>query len=221
MAQKNILLVDDSQVFLMGLKMAFKAAEWVGDIHEARSQEQALKLLALHDDINLAVIDVCLEKRADGLELIRQINESHPSVKTLVLSQYKNPDFICKAIVSGAHAYIAKDSNADVIVSASKNVAEGCCIFFGDTISKELVTSLFGGADNIKAGKPHQLSVQELAVLQYAASGYGNLQIAKVMNISSNTVESYKERIKNKLGYDTIIECVVFAVNYGLIRFEE
>ena len=221
MAQKNILLVDDSQVFLMGLELAFKAADWVGEIHEARSQGEALKVLASHDDINLAVIDVCLEKRADGLELIRHINETHPMVKTLVLSQYKNPDFICRAIVSGAHAYIAKDSTADVIVSASKNVAEGCCIFFGDTISRDLVTRLFGDADNVRTGKPHQLSVQELAVLNYAASGYGNLQIAKVMNISSNTVESYKERIKNKLGYDTLIECVAFAVSNGLISFKD
>lgn len=222
MAQtKKILLVDDSQIFLMGLRMAFQAADWVDGIFEARNQDQALKMLESHDDISLAIIDVCLEKRADGLELIRQIKDKHPAVKTLVLSQYKNPDFICRAIVSGAYAYIAKDSEADVIVSASKNVADGCCIFFGDTISKDLLTRLFGNADNIKAGKPHQLSVQELAVLQYAASGYGNAQIATVMNISSNTVESYKERIKNKLGYDTIIECVAFAVSNGLIGFKD
>ena len=118
MAQtKKILLVDDSQIFLMGLRMAFHAADWVDGIFEARNQDQALKMLESHDDISLAIIDVCLEKRADGLELIRQIKDKHPAVKTLVLSQYKNPDFICRAIVSGAYAYIAKDSEADVIVS--------------------------------------------------------------------------------------------------------
>lgn len=222
MAQtKKILLVDDSQIFLMGLRMAFQAADWVDGIYEARNSDQALKMLEQNDDISLAIIDVCLEKRADGLELIRQIKDKHTGVKTLVLSQYKNPDFICQAIVSGAYAYIAKDSEADVIVSASKSVADGCCIFFGDTISKDLLTRLFGNADNIRNGKPHQLSVQELAVLQYAASGYGNTQIATLMNISSNTVDSYKERIKNKLGYDTIIECVAFAVGNGLIGFKD
>ena len=92
MAQtKKILLVDDSQIFLMGLRMAFQTADWVHEIFEARNSDQALKMLELHGDINLAIIDVCLEKRADGLELIRQVKDKYPSVKTLVLSQYKNP----------------------------------------------------------------------------------------------------------------------------------
>ena len=82
MAQtKKILLVDDSQIFLMGLRMAFQAADWVDGIYEARNQDQALKMLESHDDISLAIIDVCLEKRADGLELIRQIKDKHPAVK--------------------------------------------------------------------------------------------------------------------------------------------
>lgn len=216
---KNILLADDSQIFLMGLKMAFKTAEWINEIYEARRPDEALKILAAHDDISLAVVDACLEKMADGLDLIRQMKQSYPSVRTLVLSHYKTPDFICNAIISGARAYIAKDSSAEVILSASKNVAEGCCIFFGDTIPAELLAKLFGNADNMKEGKPHQLSIQEMTVLQYAASGYSNSQIAKVMNIAPNTVESYKERIKNKLGYDTIIECVAFAISNGMIRF--
>jgi len=221
MAQKNILLVDDSQIFRMGLKMAFQAADWVGQILEAGSEDEALKVLGANDDMTLAVIDVCLKNRADGLELIKKIRKSFPGVKTLVLSEYKNPEYICNAILSGANAYIAKDSSADMIMSAARNVIDGCCIFFGDTIPTELLARLFGGADNLKAGKPHQLSVQELSVLKYAASGYSNSQIATIMNISSNTVESYKERIKNKLGYDTIIECVAFAVSNGLIGFKD
>ena len=59
---------------------------------------------------------------------------------------------------------------------------------------------------------------RELEVLQLPTSGYSNAQIASALNISLNTVDSYKERVKTKFGLDSIVECVARAVADGIVN---
>lgn len=215
----KILIVDDSQVFVMGLRLALKSFADVTEILEAGTVPEALSRLKANPDIDVAVVDVSIEQENDGLGLVASIKESFPSTRILVLSQYKNPYFIYKSISSGAKAYLAKDSAPEVIVKAIRDVVDGNCMFFGDTISPELLSGLFGAPDRKSYDKPNLLTSKELSVLQFITSGYSNSQIASAMDISSNTVESYKERIKSKFGYDTIIECVACALHKGLVEF--
>jgi len=217
----NVLLVEDSRVFVMGLKMALRAESDIGDVYAAANVAEARAILNTHPDIKIAIVDVCLDEEMDGLKLVAEIKDKYPKVKSFVLSQYKDPYYIYKAINSGARAYIAKDSSPDVIIGTIRNVMSGSCTFFGDTITPEMLVSLFGNADNARSGKPFQLTSKELDVLQYITQGYSNSQIATALGIASNTVESYKERIKGKLGYDSIIECVAFALKKGLVLFRD
>jgi len=62
-----------------------------------------------------------------------------------------------------------------------------------------------------------RMTVRELEVLQLASSGYSNAQIASALEISVNTVDSYKERIKSKFGPDSIVECVATAAAKGIV----
>ena len=132
-------------------------------------------------------------------------------------SHYKRPAYILKAITSGASAYLAKDSAPESIVKAIVDVAAGKCLFFGETIDATRITRLFGGEENLEARKPQGLTPRELEVLQLTTSGYSNAQIASALEISLNTVDSYKERIKGKFGLDSIVECVARAVADGIV----
>ena len=213
----NVLLVEDSAVFVMGLKLALSGNSSFGNIESVSSPGAAVAFLNAHPGTHIAVVDITLEAETDGLTLLGILRDAFPGIKSLVLSHYKIPDYILRAITSGACAYLAKDSAPEAIVQAICDVAEGKCLFFGETIDSAKILRIFGSKENLEARKPQGLTPRELDVLQLTSSGYSNSQIASAMEISVNTVDSYKERIKGKFGLDSIIECVATAAAKGIV----
>lgn len=213
----NVLLIEDSAVFVMGLKLALSAGPSFGNVDSVASPGAAVAYLNAHPETDIAVVDITLEAESDGLTLLGILREAFPGVKTLVLSHYKNPAYILRAITSGACAYLAKDSAPESIVEAITDVAAGKCLFFGETIDSAKILRIFGGEENLSARKPQGLTPRELDVLQFTVSGYSNSQIASALEISVNTVDSYKERIKVKFGLDSIVECVAIAAAKGIV----
>ena len=213
----NVLLIEDSAVFVMGLRLALGAADGFGAVDSVATPGSAVSFLNSHPETDIAVVDISLEAETDGLTLLGIIRDAFPAVKTLVLSHYKKPAYILRAISSGACAYLAKDSSPESIVQAIKDVDSGQCLFFGETIDSAKITRVFGGEEKLQARKPQGLTPRELEVLQLATSGYSNPQIASALEISLNTVDSYKERIKGKFGLDSIVECVAHAVADGIV----
>ena len=212
-----ILLIEDSAVFVMGLKLALDAEKAIGPIASVSTPGAAVAYLNAHPETALAVVDITLEAETDGLTLLGIIRDAFPTVRTLVLSHYKNPAYILRAITSGASAYLAKDSAPESIVQAIMDVAQGRCLFFGETIDADKITRIFGGKEKLEARKPQGLTPRELEVLQLTTSGYSNGQIAAALEITLNTVDSYKERIKGKFGLDSMVECVAHAVAKGIV----
>ena len=213
----NLLLIEDSAVFVMGLKLALSADPAFGSVEHVASPGAAVAFLNAHPETHVAVVDISLEAETDGLTLLGIIRDAFPAVKTLVLSHYKKPAFILRAISSGACAYLAKDSSPESIVDAIMDVAAGKCLFFGETIDSGKILRSFGGKENLNARKPQGLTPRELEVLQLTSSGYSNGQIASALEITVNTVDSYKERIKGKFGLDSIVECVATAAAKGIV----
>ena len=212
-----ILLIEDSAVFVMGLKLALGAEKAIGSIASVSTPGAAVAYLNAHPETALAVVDITLEAETDGLTLLGIIRDAFPTVRTLVLSHYKNPAYILRAITSGASAYLAKDSVPESIVQAIMDVAQGRCLFFGETLDADKITRIFGGKEKLEARKPQGLTPRELEVLQLTTSGYSNGQIAAALEITLNTVDSYKERIKGKFGLDSMVECVAHAVAKGIV----
>ena len=186
----NVLLIEDSTVFVMGLKLALMANKGFAEVESVATPGSAVAFLNAHPQTDVAVVDISLELETDGLTLLGILREAFPAVRTLVLSHYKKPAYILSAITSGACAYLDKDSTPDAIVKAVLEVASGKSLFFGETIDSALITRLFGGKENLAARKPQGLTARELEVLQLTTSGYSNTQIASAMGIALNTVDS-------------------------------
>ena len=214
----NVLLVEDSTVFAMGLKMALEGRSDVGLAAHVLTSGSAVAYLNAHPEVDVAVVDIFLEQQTDGLTLLGILREAFPHVAALVLSHYKTPAYIIQSITYGARGYLAKDSAPEEIANAIVKAFAGDCVFFGDTLPVKDITRLFGGEDKVQARRPQNLSPKELEVLQLVTSGYSNAQIAAAMGVATTTVDSYKERIKAKFGLDTIVECVAHAVASDLVQ---
>jgi DNA-binding NarL/FixJ family response regulator len=215
----NLIIVDDSPLHIIGLKTVLKCDERMGSVYQAGCPDEAMEQLKQHLDIDVAIIDICMRGDADGLDLAEKIRDDYPSVRTMILSQFKNGRYIYRALLAKSKAYLAKDSSPELVVDAICNVYNGNCIFFGDTIEKEILENMFGGEKNLEKIKPFSLSVREMEVLQYVTDGFSSKEIGVIMNITQSTVETNKDRIKNKLGLKTIAECVAFGIKHGITDF--
>jgi len=212
----KILLTEDSTVFAMGLRMALESEDMT--MSHVKGPAEAMAFLKSHPETDVAIVDISLEQETDGITLLENIKTSFPSVRTMVLTHYKHPGYILLAISAGAGAFLSKDSSPDDIRKAVRKVAADYSLFFGETIPNALIRSIFGDEKDLQERKPAELSGKEMEVLQLITSGYSNSQIASVLNIAQNTVETYKERIKGKFGLDTMIECVASAVAKGMVK---
>lgn len=214
----KVLLIEDSSVFALGLRMAL---ERNSDLHLAghvTTSGEAVAWLNAHPEVDVAIVDITLEQQTDGLTLLGILREAFPHVAALVLSHYKIPAYIIQSITYGARGYLAKDSAPAEIAAAIRSIANGNGVFFGTTLPNKEIIRLFGGEENLNARRPQDLSPKELQVLQLVTSGYSNAQIATALGVATTTVDSYKERIKTKFGLDTLVECVARAVQLELVQ---
>lgn len=214
----HVLLVEDSTVFAMGLKMALEGRDDIVVDQHVLTSGAAVAYLNTHPDVDVVVVDITLEQQTEGLTLLGILREAFPHVAALVLSHYKTPAYIIQSITYGARGYLAKDSAPAEIADAIVRASAGDCVFFGETLPVKTVVKLFGGEEKLHSRRPQNLSPRELEVLQLVTSGYSNAQIASAMDVATTTIDSYKERIKGKFGFDTLIECVAHAVASDLVE---
>lgn len=214
----QVLLVEDSTVFAMGLRLALDARPDIAVAAHVTTSGAAVAFLNAHPETTVAVVDISLEQQTDGLTLLGILREAFPHVAALVLSHYKTPSYIIQAITYGARGYLAKDSAPEEIAAAIVSAAGEDAVFFGETLPSRELIRIFGSEEQVQAHRPRGLSPKELEVLQLVTSGYSNAQIAAALQVATTTVDTYKERIKTKFGLDTLVECVAHAVQLELVE---
>ncbi|MEG0517506.1 MAG: response regulator transcription factor [Bacteroidales bacterium] len=214
----NLLIADDSRIHIMGMLSILKNAPQIGVVYQANSYEQACGILEKGHTIDVAILDISMEEEQDGIKLAEHIAKNYPTVRTMILSHYKEAKYILAALKANVRAYLAKDSSPDSIIDAIQSTSHGKGVFFGDTISYKELLDTFGNSNNLKCGKPYELTDKELETLSFIAKGYNSKETAAAMQITTSTVETYKERIKNKLGVKSMIEAFLFGVKHHFIQ---
>ena len=216
MKQISVFIVDDSQIHLEGLKIVFKQDPTIQIIGEAHNKSEVMKLMPeLLPDIVL--LDICLEKEYDGIEITKELTALYPATHVIILAHNKDRYSIINSIRSGARAYLAKDTSTEELMQTIHTVMQGKGLFLGETIPRETLCECFGNSISISNAKPYHLSEREIEVIEYLSKGYSTKEIAEILYLNSATIESHKEHIKEKLNLKTIIEIVIFAIKNNLI----
>ncbi|MDR0661515.1 MAG: response regulator transcription factor [Prevotellaceae bacterium] len=216
----KIFIVDDSQIHLEGLKLILRPHSNFKIVGETNSTKEALDLLK-NEIPDIAILDISLEKDMDGIELALAIKNTHSETKIIFLSHHKEVSYLVNALRAGASAYLAKDMDPEELIHAINATKEGKGVYFGDTIPLAVLLETFGSEDNLTKNKIFDLTNREVEVIKYLAKGYSTKEIASILDIEVNTVESHKERIKEKLNVKTIIQIVILALKKGIITLDD
>jgi len=150
----------------------------------------------------------------DGLEAARQLSALTSPPRILVLSMSESPDVCRRMLAIGATGYVLKANPSTELLDALRKTARG-----RRHVSPQLVEALLDDLTALADAPPEAgLTERELQVLRQIAAGMGPTDIARYLSISTSTVETYRARIKTKLGLHSTAELIRFAVRRGLVE---
>jgi two-component system, NarL family, response regulator YdfI len=207
----RILITDDHLIVREGLRLILETAEGVEVVGEAADGLECLALAAeLQPD--LILMDLRMPKM-DGITAIEQLRRSHPAIAIVILTTYNEDDLMLRGLQAGARGYLLKDTSLlDTIQAAAR----------GETLLKpELLARVLAAREAPRpAAAPGEESLtdRELEVLQAAALGERNKEIAYRLGISERTIKAHLASIFQKFGVDSRAAAVAIAAQRGLLR---
>lgn len=211
-----VLLVDDHAVVRQGLRALLEAEGDIAVVGEAENGREAVSL-ARKTLPDVVVMDVAMPG-LNGLEATRQIMKGLPSTKVLVLTSYGDDDYVSQLMEAGAIGYLVKQTAADDLLKAIREVKGGHTFFspvIGRRLRQQSRTVFIVGEPSPKSGK---LTSREAEVLQLVAEGLANKQIAAELAISIKTVEKHRQQAMNKLNIHDIAGLTRYAMSKGLVE---
>ena len=204
----KVLLVDDHPLFREGLKYRLSLDEEIEVAAEAENGKQALELIK-SNEFDIILMDINMPEM-DGMYVLELIKEQGINCKVLMLSMHDNKEYILGAMRHGADGYILKDVPGNELIEAIKKVISGKH-YFSSEVTEILSKELAGEQRGI-------VTRREQLVLRLISQGLNNKRIAQELNVSVRTVETHKRNIKQKLGIDSTVALMRYAIDYGLDR---
>jgi DNA-binding NarL/FixJ family response regulator len=208
----RILIVDDHPVVREGLAMQISTQPDLEVCGEAEDVAGALVLLASAQP-DLAIIDISL-KKGNGIDLIGRVKDRHPAVRILVWSMYPENLYAERALRAGAQGYLHKGRATNQLLAAIRAVLAGK-VYVSEELASGLLQRVVGG-QKLERSPIDRLSNRELEAFEAIGQGLTTERIAAVMNVSPKTVETYRARIKEKLGLNNVTELVQRAAQWVL-----
>ena len=208
----RILIADDHAVVRRGLKDIIAETSDMALVAEADSGTEALRAIATHE-CDVIVLDIALSD-INGLEVLKQIRQTHPNARVLILSVYPEAKYAERAMRSGAAGYLTKDRAPEELLEAIRKAHSGGK-YVSETFAETLATLLSGEAERL----PHEsLSDREYEAMCLLAKGLALTEIAAQLGLSDKTISSYRARILEKLNLKNTTEIVRYALQHKLVE---
>ncbi len=211
MSAWRIVLADDHQIVRAGLRLVLENELPCRVVAEAATGDEAVAYTQQQQP-DVLVTDLVMPGQS-GLEVIRQVHHLVPHTRIVVFSMYADERYVREALQSGALAYVLKESMADELVTAVRDVIAG-----QRYLSQALARRVIEAYAQPTALDPYDtLTRRERAVLTLVAMGLTSGAIAEQLGISARTVDGHRTNVLRKLGLRSLAELVRYAVQRGLL----
>jgi DNA-binding NarL/FixJ family response regulator len=207
----KVLLADDHRMVRTGIRNLLQQAGDIEVVAEVDSGEQAVAL-APASGAELVLMDISMPGM-NGLEATRLLRHKAPQLRILMLSMHEEPEYVIRAMKTGASGYVLKSADRDELLTAVRRVHAGEK-YYSPGVAGAMIE------DN-----PHQplhdpsllLTARERQILALVANGKVTKEVAEELNISPRTVETHRVNIMRKLDVANTAELIKVAVLYKLV----
>lgn len=210
----RLLIVDDHAVLRAGLRTLLNLQSDLEVVGEAAEGPEALeKVQRLQPDVVL--MDISLPGM-EGLEATAELKKRHPEVRVLILTMHEDRRYLSPALKAGASGYVVKRAADTELLEAIRAVYRGDA-FLHPSMAKVVIQDYLDSSSKQQEAAEQGLSDRERDVLRLIAEGRTYKEMAQLLGVSVKTIESYRERIKDKLRLTTRAELVRYALEKGLL----
>lgn len=214
----KLLHLDDHVLFSEGLSAVLKQRNEQLTVLSAHTVEEAFTLLGEHSDIDVILIDLSMPG-LDGYAFLHGLEERDVYTPVAVLSATDDLWKISKALKTGASGFIPKTYSSEAILSILHSIVAGDIV-----VPEEIQQALQDMPDKEPEQEQqrilssYQLGQRQLDVLALMQQGYGNEEIASVLNLSKNTIKTHARTLFSAFQVSNRIECVRYAERIGLLQ---
>ncbi len=210
----SVLIVDDHQIVREGLRLILETASGIDVAGEAADGAEALRLVA---ELNPDVVLMDLRMPGmDGLTTIERLQQEHPQVSVVILTTYNEDELMLRGLRAGARGYLLKDTDRQTLLDTIRAAARGETLLTPEIVNRILAYTT-GGVPTASSSSNIDLTDREQQVLEAAALGERNKEIAKRLGITERTVKAHLTSIYNKFGVDSRAAAIAVAAQRGLL----
>jgi two-component system, NarL family, response regulator NreC len=211
----RVILADDHAVVRAGLKAVLSSAKDIEVIGEAKNGVEAVALVERFKP-DVVVMDLSMPD-LDGTAATKQIVEKGIPTKVLVLTMHAEEDYLVPLMEAGAAGYLVKSAADRELVDAVRAIAHGD-VYVRPAAARVLAKNLTKkDPEKVNRERFEKLTQREQDVLRLVAQGFSAPEIGERLYISPKTVDTYKQRIHEKLGLSHRSDYVQFALKLGLL----
>lgn len=210
----TIVLAEDHHIVRQGLRLLLEAEVTFRLVGEAADGLEAVRLVEQFKP-NVLVTDLMIP-RLHGLEVTRQVRREHPGTKVIILSMHADEPYVMEALRNGASGYVLKDATGGDLVQAIKDVCAGRR-YLSPVLAERALTGYVERPGESDLDVYETLTNRERLVLQLAAEGSSNPDVAKKLFISPRTAETHRANLMRKLSLRSQTDLVRFAIRKGII----
>ena len=213
--QIKVAIADDHKIFRDGLKMALKDKDYLKMLWEAEDGKDLLHKLRIKQP-DVLLMDIRMPK-LDGTNAISLIRKEYEGIKIIVLTMYDQQEMITKMMEMGANAYLSKTTDPDEIYKAILTCMNDD-FYFNDLVNKAVLLKLQHKRTVRQFyPMPVKFSEKELNILKHIAQDKTTDEISKEVFLSPRTIETIRQKMKEKVGAKTIAGLVMYALRNNLI----
>ena len=192
----KIMVDDDSRIIREGMKKIFSLSEDIEVVCEAGNGYEVLEQLASHI-IDIVLLDIEMPIM-DGVKTAKLIREQYPQTKIIILTTYKEDEYIFSTIRLGVNGFLLKDSDVENIIFTIQSVDADNYIF-DPKIMPRLIDAIDNRVDTVNSKKLNKLTQHELDIARMIVNGMSNSEIASILFISEGTVKNTVSKILKKM----------------------
>jgi DNA-binding NarL/FixJ family response regulator len=207
----KVLLVEDHPMFRERMALLINKDLGMTVCGEADNVAAAMDIIR-ESQPDIAIVDISL-RGSSGLELIKDIRAQGFSLPVLVLSMHAEELYAERALRAGAKGYIMKSEASSEVLEAIRTVQRGE-VYVSRPMVGKILTRLTSTAQKSEASGVAALADRELEVFQLIGQGRNTREIAKSLNLGESTIETYRARIREKLGLRNTAELAQRAAQW-------
>ncbi|MGL4732046.1 MAG: response regulator transcription factor [Clostridium sp.] len=211
MEKIKLLIVDDEKLIREGLKIMLSIFDDIEVVGMAENGYKALEVCK-NIDVDVVLMDIRM-KECDGVMGTRLIKEQFTKIKVIILTTFKDKEYIQEALKYGAFGYMLKDSSHDVIYEGIKTAYKGNMVVHPDVATEIMGISKVITNDICKYG----LSEKEIKIIKKIADGLSNKEISEQLFLSEGTIKNNITSILSKLALRDRTQIAIFAFKNGIV----